>query len=49
MKTLTEPSRVEDEDQTDGHAVWPFPNQPLEHDPIYKLPFNPDNFEDAPI
>ena len=30
-------------------VTWPFPNKPPEHEPLYKLPFNPDNEEDAPI
>jgi hypothetical protein len=32
-----------------GRVVWPFPNQPPEHEPLDKLPFNPDNEEDAPL
>lgn len=29
--------------------TWPFPTKPPEHDPLDKLPFNPDNEEDAPL
>jgi hypothetical protein len=29
--------------------VWPFPNSLLSTEPLDKLPFNPDNEEDAPI
>jgi len=35
-----------DETQT---VTWPFPNKPPEHEPLDKLPFNPDNEEDAPL
>ena len=41
------------EDQESGvgctGVVWPFPNQPPDHEPLYKLPFNPENYEDAPV
>jgi len=30
-------------------VTWPFPNKPPEHEPLYKLPFNIENEEDAPI
>jgi hypothetical protein len=30
-------------------VTWPFPNQPPEHEPLHKLPFNIDNYEDAPL
>ena len=29
--------------------VWPFPLAPLPGPPLGRLPFNPDNFEDAPL
>jgi hypothetical protein len=29
--------------------TWPFPTEPPEHEPLDKLPFNPDNEEDAPL
>jgi len=29
--------------------VWPFPTTPLPVKPIGKLPFNPDNHDDAPL
>lgn len=28
---------------------WPFPTQIPEHKPLGKLPFNPNNEEDAPL
>lgn len=28
---------------------WPFPNNPPEHEPLDKLPFNPENEEDSPL
>ena len=28
---------------------WPFPNKLLQTTPLDKLPFNPDNHEDAPL
>lgn len=28
---------------------WPFPNKPLDTEPLDKLPFNPDNEEEAPL
>lgn len=30
-------------------SPWPFPDAPLEHAPLDKLPFNPENEEDAPL
>ena len=33
----------------DVEFVWPFPNRLLSTEPLDKLPFNPDNEEDAPI
>lgn len=33
----------------DKDFVWPFPNSPLPTEPLDKLPFNPENEEDAPI
>jgi hypothetical protein len=33
----------------DKTFVWPFPNNLLPTEPLDKLPFNPDNEEDAPI
>lgn len=37
-------------DDNKRHAVtWPFPSAPPEHDRLYKLPFNPENEEDAPL
>lgn len=29
--------------------VWPFPSSPLSTEPLDKLPFNPENEEDAPF
>jgi len=29
--------------------MWPFPTQLPPAKPMEKLPFNPDNFEDAPL
>jgi hypothetical protein len=29
--------------------TWPFPTEPLPDVPNKPIPFNPDNFEDAPI
>ena len=29
--------------------IWPFPNEPLPTAPLDKLPFNPENEEDAPL
>lgn len=29
--------------------VWPFPLAPLPGPPLDRLPFNPDNCEDAPL
>ena len=29
--------------------VWPFPLAPLPGPPLDRLPFNPNNFEDAPL
>lgn len=29
--------------------TWPFPNELLDTTPLDKLPFNPDNHEDAPL
>jgi hypothetical protein len=47
------PSRVLDvrvpDDSPVDVVIWPFPNKPPEHEPLYKLPFNLDNYEDAPI
>ena len=28
---------------------WPFPTEVPEHGPLDKLPFNPENEEDAPL
>lgn len=28
---------------------WPFPTEAPEHEPLDKLPFNPENEEDAPL
>jgi hypothetical protein len=33
----------------DKEFVWPFPDKPLPTEPPDKLPFNPDNEEDAPL
>jgi hypothetical protein len=33
----------------DKEFVWPFPNSPLPTEPLDKLPFNPENEEDAPM
>ena len=47
------PSRVLDfsvpDDNKVDAVIWPFPNKPPEHEPLYRLPFNLDNYEDAPI
>jgi hypothetical protein len=40
--------RVPDDSAMDV-VTWPFPNKPPEHEPLDKLPFNPDNEEDAPL
>ena len=29
--------------------TWPFPTKPLPDAPYKRLPFNPDNHEDAPL
>jgi hypothetical protein len=39
---------VPDDNKCDA-VTWPFPNQPPEHEPLHKLPFNIDNYEDAPL
>lgn len=33
----------------DEQVNWPFPNKVLDTQPLDKLPFNPDNHEDAPL
>jgi len=33
----------------DAMSVWPFPTELPPAAPIGKLPFNPNNFEDAPL
>lgn len=47
------PNRVLDfsvpDDNKRNAVTWPFPNKPPEHEPLYKLPFNIENEEDAPI
>lgn len=37
------------QDAVDEQVNWPFPNKVLDTRPLDKLPFNPDNHEDAPL
>ena len=37
--------QIEEEQRT----TWPFPSEPPDHEPLDKLPFNPDNEEEAPL
>lgn len=37
------------QDAVDEQVNWPFPNKLLSTQPLDKLPFNPENEEDAPL
>jgi hypothetical protein len=38
-----------DVEKKEDKPNWPFPNAPLNTTPLDRLPFNPDNHEDAPL
>jgi len=38
-----------DTEKKEEKPNWPFPNKLLRTTPLDKLPFNPDNEEDAPL
>jgi hypothetical protein len=44
-----EQTRIATEAVDEQVNYWPFPNKLLGTQPLNKLPFNPDNEEDAPL
>jgi hypothetical protein len=46
---MSEAERIATEAVDEQVNYWPFPSKLLGTQPLNKLPFNPDNEEDAPL